>query len=135
MACKAKVTSLPSSMKLTTLIDSPLGKCRVPQRGARHAHLAENRTLFTYHIAVHCECETSYIRYDGLAASPEKTWDASFWVSARPGSGGRSQSCVTKDLTNQGTATAELVRVDVTWTEYDWPPSPPEDVYLHLQTV
>src|SRR6266496_1411287 len=113
MSCNDRASNTPGGLVVEASVSSSAGSCRVTStKWASHIVEVRNRTLLTYAITVHGECETGCVRYStGLGTS--STWDDQLNIGPRPGKGGSHNRTLQTDLTCGCAAKNETVRTDL----------------------
>lgn len=135
MSCSDKTTKLPAGLTVISSMTSAAGSCKVDSKlQATHFLDARNRSLLTFVIAVHGDCQTSRVRYDtGLGTSD--TWDDQISIGSRPGSGGARKAQVQADLTCTGAAKYESIATDLQVTCKGWPNPATDSLQIQIETL
>jgi hypothetical protein len=135
MNCTDKTKSAPSGLTIECSILSLAGVCKVrANTPAEHVIEVQNRSLIRYSIDIHGECETSRVRYH-YGGCAQKTWNQTFRIGPRPGSGGPRKRSEAEELISLGPAENESIRTDLTWTPLGWSNSGVESLYTQLDTL
>jgi hypothetical protein len=135
VSCSDKTTKLPAGLTVISSMTSAAGSCQVDSKSqATHFIDARNRSLLTFVIAAHSDCQTSRVRYDtGLGTSD--TWDDKIGIAGRPGNGGARKAQVQADLTCIGAAKYESIATDLQVTCAGWPNPATDSLQIQVETL